>query len=667
MDAMPRFGTGNRDRRVVGPLETGHRTNPLRRISRMLFACGVQALRLAQLHRAGQRILDSRLARRAVGYRMAVEPDMWKSASSPDEAAGMLHLYRRGAALLGALLLFAVTAEAQIVSPPFPAQATEEGLRRQEERTRAQQQQLEPQADVLHPEAKSAIATRLPEETPCFPIREIAFAGEYAQRFHWLSDAVAPFLGQCAGAEGLGLIVSALDARLIEFGYVTTRASLPAQNLQTGRLQVQLHVGRVADVAMAKAGAPLRTPDAAWGTWRSAFPLGRGDILNVRDLEQGVEQMKRLPSQSVTARLEPGPEPDTSLVVIERQTGSWRERVRGGLTIDNAGSPALGRTQLAGYLALDNPLGLNDILLLSGNTNAEHPGEEHRSQSGSVNYSVPWGYNLLSVSASRSRFAQIVQGTTARFLSSGSSETTEARWHRTVWRTASLKAGGYAAVSTRRAESFLDDVEVLVQRRRTTNLEAGLTYRQLVGQAVLDLDIGYRHGVARFGAQEDLASAATGGATLRPRIASLTASYSQPFALAGRPVQYSAVLRGQHTRDTTLSIDQIAIGNRYSVRGFDGDSVLLAESGYFVRNELSTPLKLAAGAEAFTYLGVDAGRVWGASAANLVGNKLAGFVAGVRGRYRALQVDLSLGTPLYKPEGFVTRRLNPYVSATYAF
>lgn len=563
------------------------------------------------------------------------------------------------AALLGTGLV-----GAQPVVPSSPAQAIEEGLRRQEERARVQQQEIEPHADVLHREPRAVVPTELPQETPCFVIRDVTFVGEDVVPFPWLSGMVAPYVGQCAGVEGLRRIVSAIDARLIERGYATTRASLPAQNLASGQLRVQLHVGRIAEVAMVRSDG---TPDTAWGTWRNAFPMRPGDVLDVRDLEQGIEQMKRLPTQSVTTRLEPGAEPDTSRVVIERHSAGARERLRGSVSIDNAGNRATGRSQLASYLAYDNPLGLNDILLLSGNTNLEHPGSDHRSQSGSINYTIPWGYNLLGATASTSRFAQVVQGTTARFLSSGSSRTAELRWQRTVWRTASLKVGAYAAASTRRSESFLDDVEVLVQRRRTTYADLGLSYRQLLGSGVVDLDLGYRKGMSVLGAQEDLPTAATGGPTLRPGIVAFGASFSQPLRIAGRALQYSGLLRGQQTRDATLSIDQFAIGTRYSVRGFDGSAVLLAESGYFIRNELSTPVAAVDRLDASAYVGVDAGRVWGPGTRMLVGDKLAGMALGMRARQRGLQIDFSLGTPLYKPEGFTSRRVNPYVALAYAF
>jgi len=559
--------------------------------------------------------------------------------------------------LAGALPLRAQTVDLSL------SQAAQEGLRRQEERLKEQLQQQAPAQDVLRPEAKAAAPAALPAETPCFVIGEFRLTGKGARRFSWLQNVLAPYRDSCIGVQGVRRLASLLDAKLLEWGYATTNVSLPAQNLRDGVLTFHLQVGRIAAIRFVKAGTDV--PDDAWGTWRNAFPISPGDVLDIRDIEQGTEQMQRLPSQAVRNRIEPGPAPDTSVVVIERQSGSLSDRLRGGLTLDNSGNTPLGRPQFSGYASLDNPLGLNDILTLSGSSNLENLNDQHRSQSASLGYSIPFGYSTLAYTHSENRYAQIVQGTTARFLSSGSSSADQLRLDRVMLRSASSKFGIYAALSTRRAQSYLDDVELLVQRRHTTNFEIGGNYKKLIGDASFSAEIGYRRGVPWRHAQDDF-DASAGGLTLRPKLWLLTASYNQPFAVAGRSFQYNASLNAQHTRDMTTSIDQFSIGNRYSVRGFDGNTVLLAESGYALRNEVTTPITLG-GISAQAYVGVDVGRVWGPSDVALVGNSLAGAALGVRGQWKTFQWDVALAAPLYKPRGFPTQGINPYLSVSYLF
>ncbi|MDB5840253.1 MAG: outer rane hemolysin activator protein [Herminiimonas sp.] len=572
-------------------------------------------------------------------------------------------------AVLSALASPALLAQAQApVSPAAPSagQAIEQQLRREEERARALKQGGAPRPDMLQPGGAGKPATAIPVETPCFPLHAVKLTGADAIRFHWLADAAEPFLGRCVGAAGLRVIAQALDTTLVEAGYVTSRVTLPQQNLGDGVITFQLHIGRVAEVRATVADA-ARPAGHAWGTWRNAVPAGRGDMLNLRDLEQGIEQMRRLPSQNVVLELEPGPTADTSVIRLMRQPASLRERLRGGIALDNSGTDALGSTQLSGHLAFDNPFGLSDIVSLSASTNVERLNADHRSQSLALNYSIPWGYNLFTISRSESRFAQRVQGTTARFLSSGKSRSTELRWNRVMLRTSAARFGLFAAAGTRRANSFLDDVELIVQQRRTSQLETGVNYRQLIGDASIEFELGYRRGMPWRDAQEDLPGAADGGLTLRPAIWGLTAAFDQPLRIGAAPARYLATLRAQHTRDTTLAVDQIAIGCRCTVRGFDGEAVLLAESGYYLRNDLSMPFDLLERVDTLAFIGADFGRVWGPSAVDLIGTRLAGAAVGVRGKHADLQFELAMGTPLYKPAGFQTSRWNLYLSLTYAF
>ena len=92
-------------------------------------------------------------------------------------------------------------------------------------------------------------------------------------------------------------------------------------------------------------------------------------------------------------------------------------------------------------------------------------------------------------------------------------------------------------------------------------------------------------------------------------------------------------------------------GGRYTVRGYDGESVLSAERGWFWRNEWS--FSLGDSGQEF-YAGLDTGQVGGSSSDLLVATKLTGAVMGLRGAIHNLQYDLFIGKPINKPDNFNT-------------
>jgi hemolysin activation/secretion protein len=137
----------------------------------------------------------------------------------------------------------------------------------------------------------------------------------------------------------------------------------------------------------------------------------------------------------------------------------------------------------------------------------------------------------------------------------------------------------------------------------------------------------------------------------RYRIGTLTASVDAPFSVGDRPLAYRGSFFVQYSPTPVPSTEFLQIGGRYTVRGFDGDSTLAAESGWVLRNEIAT--SLVEGAEA--YAALDAGRVHGTSASELNGRALVGTALGVRGAYRKLGFDVALGMPLQKPASFESR------------
>lgn len=109
-------------------------------------------------------------------------------------------------------------------------------------------------------------------------------------------------------------------------GYVTTEVVVPEQDISKGTLVIKVIPGCIEDIRF--------TRPVAWGTWRNAFPTSTGDILNLRDLEQGLEQMKRVANQDVSMKIVPGSKAHTSVVELTRTESA---PITVGISVDNAG------------------------------------------------------------------------------------------------------------------------------------------------------------------------------------------------------------------------------------------------------------------------------------------------------------------------------------------
>lgn len=528
-----------------------------------------------------------------------------------------------------------------------------EQLRRQESREEAQRRSTTPPDVRLQPERLPPAEDQLPQEQPCFTILHLRLDGDPDERFPWLHPLVDRYVGQCIGAEGVNVIVKRLQRELIARGFITTRVYIPEQDLTAATLTLALVPGVIRAIRFAD--------DNGRGSWRSAFPGGPGDLLNLRDIEQGLEQIKRLPTQDIDMTIVPGDKPGESDIVIKRRPEKpWRVV----LGLDNSGSEEIGKWQGSVTAAWDDPFGINDLFNVSWNT-AERNNTARGARGSSAYYSFPFGYWTFTLSGSQYDYRQTVQGINQNFVTSGTTDQYDVRVHRLLYRSAAAKTGVQFRTIRKQSHNFIEDVEIEVQRRDVTAAEWALQHRHFVGKTIIDVAWAYRRGVPWFGAEAEPENQPSGAPTNYYRLQTLDASVAVPFTLLDVPARYSAVLRGQTTQDTLYGTDLFGIGNRYTVRGFDGQQTLAAERGGYIRNELGIAL---GDSRQEIYLGLDTGRVSGPSADVLAGRRLVGSAVGLRGQYgRDFLYDAAVGWALRKPDGFTTNRPVVTVQMSYQF
>jgi len=533
------------------------------------------------------------------------------------------------------------------VGMPVAAQqlpdAAQEVLR-QEGRERELRARQERGRDVRLERAGSSRAVRLPEaETPCFPIERIELDGEEARRFRWALKAADvrgdPAHGRCLGTQGVNLVLARVQDAIIARGYVTTRVLVPPQDLTAGVLRLTLVPGRIRTVRFDR--------EPARASWRGALPARPGDVLQLRHAEQALENLQRVPTVSANIQFVPADEADAAPGESDLLIG-WQQRARwrGQAWLDDGGSTATGRWQGGVTAALDNALGWNDLSYVNFGRSFLN-GSGRGTRSWSAHSSVPFGYWLVAGNLSRYDYQQTVAGAFESYRYSGSSRHGELRLSRLLWRSARSKTSAHVRGWRRASDNFVDDVEILVQRRRMGGWEAGLSQRRFWGRATLDLGLAYRRGTGAFGAQHAPEEVFAEG-TSRSRRILADAQVAVPFQLGQRWWRYTSSWRGQWNRTPLVAQDRFAIGGRYSVRGFDGDVMLTGERGWLVRNDLGLPF----GRRYEAYLGADYGHVGGASQPFQRGHDLSGMALGVRGCSARMQWEVFAGQPLSRPAGF---------------
>jgi hemolysin activation/secretion protein len=540
----------------------------------------------------------------------------------------------------------------------------------QQQRESQQRQSLEREPDVRLQASAPPSRQRLREdESPCFVIQQIELRGveklpSIARMVRTLDGPAGDDspIGRCLGAQSIGTLVTRLQDAVIEAGYITTRVLAAPQDLSTGRLVLTVVPGRVHRIRLREGS--LRQVRLA-----NALPIREGDVLNLRDMEQALENLQRVPGAQADIQVQPAQdnsEPGWSDLAVSYQGGrQWRWQ----MALDDSGNESTGRYPLSLTASLDHPLTLNDLFYVTVNRDTselnrrlhDKPGPLPGTGGHVVHYSLPWGHTLISSTFSRNGYQQVVIGANQRYVYRGTSSNGEVKLTRMLWRDAQYKFSGFAKVFGRSSRNYIDDTEVEVQRRRVGAWEAGVTLKRQAGAVSSDAELSLKRGTGAFHALEAPEDAFGEGSS---RMSLLQGSFSVAGAvpLGQRKLQLSTQWRGQYALRPLTPQDRFAIGGRYTVRGFGPDASLSADNGLLTRNEAELPLT----GMASLYLGLDAGVVSGPSAGRLAGKHLVGAVIGTRVRAEGLSLDLFAGTPVQQPSNFPVARFTAGFSLSYS-
>lgn len=561
-----------------------------------------------------------------------------------------------GMLFAGSILSMSVEAQQQTTNQP-PLGESERQLNREQQRIDARQREQDSRVDVrlkgMQSEPNQLI---IPEgESPCFVINDIQLIGDQSTKFQWLLKKLdtIPFgstvsskkdnelLGQCLGAKGINVIMTHMQNRLIERGYVTSRIVASGQDLKGGTLQLTLIPGYIRNIL---------TPEGKWR--RNVLSMRQGDLLNLRDIEQTLESIRRLPSVQTNINIVPSNEDDAkpgeSDLVIDWEQGSNRRYV---MTTDDTGSKRTGQYQAGLSLVYDNLFGLHDLMRFS--TNQDVNGGEPSAGSSEyygINFSFPYKLWETALDVNVNKYYQTVEGAFESYRYSGDSLNASFSLSRLLYRDGKRKLSAKFNTWLRNSKNFINDAEVEAQRRRTAGIEATLAYKQFMRSAILHSSITYRKGLGILGAlpapEEEF-----GQGVSEPSIIKADIQFNTPFTVAGKRFGYSGVLKGQYNLDPLIVQDRFSIGSRYTVRGFDGSDTLIGEKGWLLRNEFS---KQIGNTQHSAYLGLDYGKVSGKGELVVIslGDKLAGATLGLRGNYKGFSYELFLSSPISKPEAF---------------
>ena len=471
-------------------------------------------------------------------------------------------------ALAGVTLLVSGAALAAPLSPADRNTIQQQQQQLLDENQR-QREELERSAIVPRPVTPDDAFT---PQGPCFVIRRIELSGATLLSPSAKNRLTAPWINQCLDMARLTRLTDAVSDWYISRGYITSRAFLTEQDLSGGVLHLAVLEGKLQHIRLE--GVPDRT-------LKMTFPGLEGKILNLRDIEQGMEQLNRVRQRPVEIEILPGDRQGYSVVNL---TATPEFPLSGSVSFDNSGQKSTGTGQLNGALYGNNLLGLADKWFISGGRSSDFSNSKD-AQNFAAGVSIPYGYGLLDYSYSWSNYLSTIDNNGYFWRSTGDTETHRLTGSWVLFRNGDIKTGVSAGITHRINRNYLDDVLLATSSRKLSSLSLGINHTQKIASGVATLNPTFTQGVPWFGAEDD--SDKQGDVPKAEfRKWSLNGSFQRPLAdkLWGLTSVYF-----QWSPDRLYGSERLTLGGETSVRGFK-EQYISGDNGGYWRNELNWSL-----------------------------------------------------------------------------
>ena len=411
----------------------------------------------------------------------------------------------------------------------------------------------------------------LPQDENSFYISHIELIDDTG-RFKWLQKILNKYDRQKIGKSGLTELVKRVTILLANKGFATTRINVPQQSLSTGILKLKIipgYIGKINVLGKQKI------------KWSNTFPIKSGDILNYRNLEQGVEQIQRLQSQQVKLQIIPSENSGESDINIYSVQG---KNIRGMLIFDDSGDENTGRYQSALNLTVENPLNLSDTLDIYLGHDLDNNNDLKGTKNYNINYTIPYKKWLFSISKNHYFSHQSLMFWNFAYQYNARYDRIEFMSQYLLNRDASSKTSGYVKISKQKIEKDIDGIELILQGKNVTNGEVGIMHKLKHNASDYNFKLGCKFNLPWFNSEKDASQLVS-----NYRIWQFTANMNRPFKIGKIKTKYKTTLSAQYATNNIYPSDEFTIGGRYSVRGFDGKNNLSGENGFYWQNEITFP------------------------------------------------------------------------------
>jgi len=430
-------------------------------------------------------------------------------------------------------------------------------------------------------ELKPIVLEVEPLEEECIEIEEIHFRGAtiYSQEF--LKKLTKNYLNTCNGIKKLNNLTYKITNMYIKKGYITSRAYLKMQDLSGGEVTIDIIEGKI---------NKIKAKNLYVG---NTFSSLEGKILNIRDLEVGVQEHERLKSSNVILKLFPSKKIGyTNILIYGKKTAS---PLNGKITLTKYTSKNLGNLQISSNISYDNPFNLNDIITVSFNTTNKAFDKDNNLKGYTINYGIPYLRNYFSFGYSGFSYKQNILNRDKNYVPiQGDTKQYHLAYKYKLYHDKNNKISFNLGYASKESVYYNNGILATLDTSNTNNISLSLLHSYIANNSNYYMNFTINKSTNKNVEENSQINFGLDIAyTTKP--------------LIGYNITTSNLLHFLYTKKQKLGAGQINVGGNYSVRGFTNNGL----SGYiggFLRNTFSYANNISNLILA-PYLGLDIGYI----------------------------------------------------------
>ena len=441
-------------------------------------------------------------------------------------------------------------------------------------------------------------------------------------------------------------LINELENKYIEKGYVTTKVGLNTEksDFENGKISLFVLEGKIDKVFYDDKENRFKT--------FITFPQRENNILNIRDLDQGIDNLGDNSKMDIKA----SDKNEYSNIYIKRDN----KPISLGVNYNDLGQFDTSRHRLRYFLDTHNIFGLNESLDFSYQNKLQRQYKERDTRNFSFGVSLPFKYWTFSYSYDNSEYLRTINIQNRKYRATGKTKNQTFGLRKMLHRNEEHKIDIGARITLKDSKNYIDDLRLVSSSRKLSVLTVDTTYTGRIFSGLLSTNLGVSFGLERFAANKDKEEWYRNEYSPKAQFRKYNINISWY-----RPIDkfyYKVNVGGQYSKDILYSQEKIGIGDDTSVRGFKDESTQ-GDKGFYIRNEIGYKgnefLEL--------YIAYDYGRVFNNKVNEDKVETLQGVAIGIKAYFKGFEGSFALAKPIDKPSYFRNNRPVAYTTLTYRF